>query len=100
MTDACRWYVPSMSDRGVSYEVLRTEDGTYSCDCMDFIIRKHECKHINAVRNNPYSYGREVLNKREPKTITLTITLNTGLKVSILAPEGSYITRVVTEEMG
>lgn len=47
--------VPSDSQPGVWYAVTRYADGTYSCDCPDYRIRRapygEECKHIARVKN-------------------------------------------------
>lgn len=47
--------VPSESTPGVWWTVTQYADGTFSCDCPDYRIRRRlageDCKHITGVRN-------------------------------------------------
>jgi transposase len=47
--DNGRWKVPSQTGSGITYTVLVTRDGSWSCSCPDFEERLLPCKHVMAV---------------------------------------------------
>lgn len=44
------WCIQSKSELNSFYTVTRSSDGTFSCTCLDFTFRRHECKHIKRVK--------------------------------------------------
>jgi len=42
--------VASSSVKGREYLIRELEKGEMRCNCPDFVLRKHECKHIKHVK--------------------------------------------------
>ena len=36
--------------RGIVYLVRQLPDGSWTCECNDYLYRKHACKHIDRAR--------------------------------------------------
>lgn len=44
------WFIPSTSQLNTSYEVRRCSDGSFVCNCPDFLYSGNQCKHIRKVK--------------------------------------------------
>lgn len=43
------WEIESKTVKGKKYRVSQTKEGL-ECNCLDFLIRNRECKHIDEVK--------------------------------------------------
>jgi len=44
-----QWNIESFTIPGKEYKVSQLKDGSYQCSCPNWIYRRRQCKHINAV---------------------------------------------------
>ena len=53
MTNAQFIKAKSFTNPEKSYTIIKTEDG-YKCDCPDYVLRDHKCKHIKRFQHLKY----------------------------------------------
>jgi hypothetical protein len=67
------WYLPSETSRGTNYHVCLLMNGTFTCECKDFLYRHKEnntpCKHIRNI-----SWSHEINNHNKIFKVYNTLT--------------------------
>ena len=45
-----KWSVPSKSYPELSYKVSQFKEGRFECDCMFFLTKRVDCRHIGLIK--------------------------------------------------